>query len=117
MLGGYALVFLGGSYIYYLNYKMVKKLEIETRSANMAITPMLQAERDRAYLKQLVRNRDEETALMKNVEGWEVGTYYGEPIFKSQGKEYTVSEYMPEFYAHCAEKFYRWRTEFRFWNV
>jgi len=27
------------------------------------------------------RNRDIETELMKNVEGWEVGTYYGEPIF------------------------------------
>lgn len=27
------------------------------------------------------RNRDEEAKLMKNVERWEVGTYYGEPIF------------------------------------
>lgn len=114
-MSGYALVFLGGSYIYYLNYKLVKKLEIETRSANMAITPLLQAERDRAILKQLVRNRNEETILMKNVEGWKVGTYYGEPIFKSQGDNYTVPEYMPAFYAHCAEKFYKWRTAFLFW--
>lgn len=27
------------------------------------------------------RNRDEEAELMKNIEGWEVGTYYGEPIY------------------------------------
>jgi NADH dehydrogenase (ubiquinone) 1 alpha subcomplex subunit 13 len=27
------------------------------------------------------RNRDEEAELMKNVDGWEVGTYYGEPIY------------------------------------
>lgn len=27
------------------------------------------------------RTRDDEAQLMKNVEGWEVGTYYGEPAF------------------------------------
>lgn len=35
----------------------------------------------RSVLKQMRRNRDEEAELMKNVEGWEVGTYYGEPIY------------------------------------
>lgn len=35
----------------------------------------------RSVLRQMRRNRDEETELMKNVEGWEVGTYYGEPIY------------------------------------
>lgn len=27
------------------------------------------------------RNRDYEAELMKNVDRWEVGTYYGEPIY------------------------------------
>lgn len=34
-----------------------------------------------SVLRQMRRNRDEEAELMKNVEGWEVGTYYGEPIY------------------------------------
>ncbi|KAM0735161.1 NADH dehydrogenase [ubiquinone] 1 alpha subcomplex subunit 13 [Formica fusca] len=70
-----------GAYTHYLNYKLVKRNQIEMRSARLAIWPALIAERDRAVLRQMRRNRDEETELMKNVEGWEVGTYYGEPIY------------------------------------
>ena len=29
------------------------------------------------------RNRDEENELMKNVPGWITGTWFGEPVFKS----------------------------------
>ncbi|KAL6257868.1 hypothetical protein P5V15_011466 [Pogonomyrmex californicus] len=71
----------GGLYTYYLNYKKIKREQIEMRSAKLAILPLLIAERDRAVLKQMRRNRDVEAELMKNVERWEVGTYYGEPIF------------------------------------
>ncbi|XP_071574635.1 NADH dehydrogenase [ubiquinone] 1 alpha subcomplex subunit 13 [Temnothorax nylanderi] len=70
-----------GFYAYYLNYKCVRRQQIEMRSARLAIFPALLAERDRAVLKQMRRNRDVEAELMKNVEGWEVGTYFGEPIF------------------------------------
>ena len=73
------------------------------------------AERDREYLKQCrrcpawnsqmktldifswhfnSRNRDAEAKLMANEEGWEVGTWYGHPIYK-------VSSYsLMYFYAH-----------------
>jgi NADH dehydrogenase (ubiquinone) 1 alpha subcomplex subunit 13 len=44
---------------------------------------MLLAERDRGYIKQLKLNRDAEEDLMKDVEGWEVGTWFGEPIYKT----------------------------------
>ncbi|KAI8116621.1 hypothetical protein CVS40_11332 [Lucilia cuprina] len=40
---------------------------IEMRSAQNVIFPILIAERDREYLKQLRRNRDEEAKLMANV--------------------------------------------------
>jgi hypothetical protein len=30
----------------------------------------------------ITRNRDAEEKLMKDVEGWEVGTWYGHPIYK-----------------------------------
>jgi len=51
----------------------------------------------RRVLKQMRRNRDEETELMKNVKGWETGTYYGEPIFfldeENQYREPIYNEY------------------------
>ena len=40
------------------------------------------AERDREFLKQLRKNRDAEEKLMKDVEGWEVGTFYGHKVYK-----------------------------------
>lgn len=64
----------GATYLYSLNCKSVKKDRVENRSGRLAILPVLVAERDREYLKQLRRNRDEEEELMKNVEGWEVNT-------------------------------------------
>ena len=29
------------------------------------------------------RNREEENNLMKNVPGWETGTWFGEPVYKT----------------------------------
>lgn len=48
------------------------------RSGRHAILPLLMAERDREYLKQIRRNRDEETNLMANVEGWKVSKFAAE---------------------------------------
>lgn len=58
--------------MYYLTHKEIKHDEIEMRSGRHAILPLLMAERDREYLKQIRRNRDEEANLMANVEGWKV---------------------------------------------
>ena len=52
------------------------------KSASLAITPLMLAERDREFLKQLRKNRDAEEKLMKDVEGWEVGTFYGHKVYK-----------------------------------
>ena len=41
----------------------------------------------REYLKQLRRNRDCERDLMADVEGWEVGTYFGQPLYKTLGDD------------------------------
>merc|ERR1719323_2347724 len=60
---------------------------IEERAAALALEPMMLAERDREYLKQLRRNRDCERDLMKDVEGWEVGTYFGQPLYKTLGDD------------------------------
>lgn len=63
------------------------QLKIEDQSARRAVEPVLLAERDREYLRQLRKNRDKEADLMKNVAGWEVGTYFGSPIFKTLPKD------------------------------
>merc|ERR1712062_513493 len=55
--------------------------QTEERSTQFAIEPMMLAERDRVFLKQCKANRDAETALMKDVPGWEVGTYYGIKLY------------------------------------
>lgn len=75
------------AYIYFLNCKLVHREDIEMRSGRFAIFPLLLAERDREYLKQLRKNRDEEAKLMANVEGWKVGTYYGETLYKNIPKD------------------------------
>lgn len=75
MIAAYFGITAAGLYVYYLTHKEIKRDEIEMRSAKHAIFPLLLAERDREYLKQIRRNRDEEASLMANVEGWKVGLH------------------------------------------
>ena len=56
---------------------------IEDDEGRQALEPLLQAESDRLLLWQMRRNRDEENELMKDVPGWVTGTWFGEPIFKT----------------------------------
>merc|ERR1719312_2168131 len=77
--------------------KILTQEKVELKSSDLALTPLLLAERDREYLKQCRRNRDAETELMKDVEGWEVGTWYGHPVYKTVGEEW-VNPDVNEFY-------------------
>lgn len=81
MIGAYLGVTTASIYVYYLTWKEIYRDEIEMKSGRFALSAMLQAERDREYLKQLRRNRDEETALMANVEGWKVNFYRFDLLF------------------------------------
>lgn len=76
MFAGYLGITAGAIYLYNLTYKQIVRDKIEMRSAKMAIYPMLLAERDREYLKQLRRNRDAEEKLMADVPGWEVCNHF-----------------------------------------
>lgn len=40
-------------YVYYLTWKKVRQDSIEMRSAKLAITPLLMAERDREYVSSI----------------------------------------------------------------
>lgn len=89
---------------------------VEMRSGRIALYPLLFAERDREYLKQLRRNRDEEIKLMKNVPGWVVGTWYGEPLFKTIPKDTLINQHWQDFCAHADYKTYANRSHFHLWN-
>lgn len=102
MIGGYFAMTTGAAFLYYLTCKRVKHDEIEDRSAEFALLPMLLAERDREFLRQLRRNRDEERELMANVEGWQVGTWYGEPIYKlEENNEKLIQPRIQDYYVHA----------------
>lgn len=96
--------FLVGCYFYKKACKRLKIVEVETNDSRIALEPIFFAERDRLYLKQIRKNRDEETELMKNVPGWETGTYYGEPIYKTVPKEQWVDPLITEYYAHTSKR-------------
>lgn len=104
MIAGYAGITAIGLYIYTLNYRKVRRNEVEMRSSRHAIMPLLFAERDRAYLKQLKLNRAEEEDLMKNVPGWEVGTWYGEKIYNTVPEDTLINPNFKEYYAHTTAK-------------
>ncbi|XP_013789118.1 NADH dehydrogenase [ubiquinone] 1 alpha subcomplex subunit 13-like [Limulus polyphemus] len=106
MFAGFAAITSFSFYMYYQNFKRRRLLKIERQDAINALEPILLAERDRSYLKQLRRNVEEEAELMKNVPGWEVGTYYGEPIYKTVPKEKLLDPILEEYYAHTSEKAY-----------
>lgn len=104
MIGMYFGTTAVAAYLYYLNSKKIHYQEIEERSAKFAITPLLLAERDRVFLKQTRKNRDDEAKLMENVEGWKVGTLYSEPIFHDYNKGKLSDPTMAEYYVHASDK-------------
>lgn len=113
LFGGYVAVSSAALYIYYLTYREITRDEIEMRSARNVIFPILLAERDRDYLKQIRKNRDEEAKLMANVPGWVVGTWYGEPIYKTKTKDDWFDPDMQEFYGQTATKYFLRRAHLK----
>jgi NADH dehydrogenase (ubiquinone) 1 alpha subcomplex subunit 13 len=98
-----AASFVVGHSVWRLQNKKNIRLHMEYRGARYALRPMMVAERDRAYLKQLRINRDEEERLMANVPGWEVGTLYGKPIFKTRPADEWHDPTTTEYFIHNSE--------------
>jgi len=76
------------------------RLEVEKNSARLACLPLLCAEKDRAHLLQIRKNRDNEEKIMENIPGWEVGKWRGEKVFKTLGEEEWVDQTLTEFYGN-----------------
>lgn len=71
---------------------------------------------DFRFLKQLRRNRDEEAKLMANVPGWEVGTWYGEPVYKTLPTDTLVEPTPEEFYIHSSYRDFAKRANLALWS-
>lgn len=116
LFGGYLAISGAATYMFYLTDKKITREEVEMRSCRNVMLPILIAERDREYLKQVRRNRDEEARLMANVPGWKVGTWYGEPIYKTIPKDKFINPSFYEFYGHTANKYFLERAELKLWT-
>lgn len=116
LIGGYIGISTAAMYVYQLTATELKRQDIEMRSSRNVVIPILLAERDREYLKQIRRNRDDEAELMKNVPGWEVGTWYGEPIYKTRPKNEWFDPCIQEFYGHTANKYFFKRVHQKLWT-
>lgn len=116
ILGGFIGMTAGAAYLYYLNVRSVTHRRLEMRGAVLATYPMLLAERDRAYLKQLRVNREEERELMKNVPGWKVGTWYGEPIYHLTKPDDFLPPKMQEYFVHSEYKHMKQRADLPLWS-
>lgn len=114
LIGGYVAISAVGLYLYDMTQKELRREEIELRSCRNVMYPVLLAERDREYLKQIRRNRDEETKLMANVPGWKVGTWYGEPVYKTRPNDW-FEPTMYEYYIHTDSKHFFDRAFLRHW--
>jgi hypothetical protein len=68
------------------------------------------------FLKQLHRNREEEAKLMANVPGWEVGTWYGEPVYRTLPPDTLVAPHINEFYVHASDRELKRRVNFKLWT-
>ncbi|KOX79416.1 NADH dehydrogenase [ubiquinone] 1 alpha subcomplex subunit 13 [Melipona quadrifasciata] len=71
-----------GMPMYMHSWLRERKLIIEAKSRELATLPILFAENDRAMLKQLKHVRELEADVMKDFPYWEVGTFFGEPIYE-----------------------------------
>ncbi|CAG0883945.1 unnamed protein product [Cyprideis torosa] len=100
--------------LYFLTRNKMLREEIEQRSMRLAIEPLLLAERDRMYLNQIRKNRDVEEELMKDYPGgWEVGTWKGEPVYKTVPEDSWRDINIEEYYVHADPYWHYDRNEAR----
>uniref|UniRef100_A0A023G644 NADH dehydrogenase [ubiquinone] 1 alpha subcomplex subunit 13 n=1 Tax=Amblyomma triste TaxID=251400 RepID=A0A023G644_AMBTT len=110
LFGLYAAVTSVAFYFMKSQFIRRKLIQLELQDAHNALEPLLLAENDRLYLKQLKKNREEERELMKNVPGWVVGTYFGEPIYSTLSPNTHMDPIPEEYFAHTDPKIsdYNW---------
>ncbi|VDD82342.1 unnamed protein product [Mesocestoides corti] len=71
----------------------------ENREVRLALSPFLIAEQQRMFLKHLIKNREYESELMKDVPGWEVGHWHDTPVYHNP-RGLWCEPNIYEYYAH-----------------
>jgi len=105
---GYVIFTFTACYIWVVTSRERLNLGVEDDGTIIILQPMLMAERDRKYLRILRRNRELEEEIMKDVPGWEVGTYFGEPIY------YTCKP--DEWHDVTVEELFNHQKKSEYWN-
>ncbi|KAI3389323.1 hypothetical protein SNEBB_001440 [Seison nebaliae] len=98
-------IFSWGTYYYARDKARAQQLERD--DIRCALEPLMLAEADRMFLKQVWENREEEKELMKDVEGWEIGKLYGESVYHDESGENKLPT-PKEFFLHL-DPFRRFR--------
>lgn len=84
-LGGLAINALG-IWTYKAKKTLVERQKLEEKSVELGLEPLFLAEKDRAYLLQIRRNREAEAEFTRDWPNWEVGRWFRQPLY------YTVPE-------------------------
>jgi len=112
LFGGFIVAFSFGIF-YVRNFRRkIMMMEIDHQDAKIALEPFVLAERDRIWLRYLRKMREAETELMKDVPGWQAGTWYGEPVYFTVGDKWQDPNEF-EMFAHARYMDGRWITRFK----
>ncbi|KAL3311063.1 NADH dehydrogenase 1 alpha subcomplex subunit 13 ndufa13/GRIM19 [Cichlidogyrus casuarinus] len=98
----WAITYGGIAYARYDKEKAFTKRR-EDEENRIALTPFLLAEQQRMHLKQLVKNRDYEKELMKDVPGWELGKWFDKPVYNNP-RNLWLEANIHEFYSQSTLK-------------
>ncbi|PAA53731.1 hypothetical protein BOX15_Mlig028948g3 [Macrostomum lignano] len=88
----------------------------EAQEVRIAAWPFVLAERNRLYLKHLIKLRDAESELMKDVPDWKVGHWFSTPIFHNP-RGLWIDPLLYGFYALNSKKDYKYRRFFHHYFV
>ncbi len=92
-------------YLVHYYFLFLRQNLLEDDEGRQSLEPLQQAESDRLLLWQLRKNRDAENELMKDVPGWVTGTWFGEPLYKTNPNlEKWIQPTYPEVYSHVRKR-------------
>ncbi|KAK1129562.1 hypothetical protein K0M31_019279 [Melipona bicolor] len=103
-IGIFIAVNVIGMPLYMRTWLRERKHLIEARSRELATLPILFAENDRRTLKQLKHVREVEADVMKDFPYWEVGTFFGEPIYEDAQADTYIKPIFGELYVFTDPK-------------
>ncbi|XP_003738994.1 NADH dehydrogenase [ubiquinone] 1 alpha subcomplex subunit 13 [Galendromus occidentalis] len=97
---------------YRAGFHRYRHMKLDNADRDVALTPFMLAERDRAYMKHLRRMHEEEKVVMKDVPNWKIGHHYNLPIYNTLPEDYHLDPSIEELFAHASEADIVWTWAF-----